>query len=59
MEFQNYHQGIKLHIIYFSPGLTDMIRIRTVIILFSIQLPCIHTHQIRLMNFCGICDLFT
>ena len=36
-----FHQGIKLHIIYFS--LTD-INIRTVIILFSIHLPSIHTH---------------
>ena len=38
----NFHQGIKLHITYFS--LTD-ISIRTVIILFSIHLPSIHTHE--------------
>ena len=36
----NLYQGIELHIIYFS--LTD-INIRTVIILFSIHLPSIHT----------------
>ena len=36
----NFHQGFKLHIIYFS--LTD-INIRTVTILFSIHLPFIHT----------------
>ena len=36
----NFHQGIKLRIIYFS--LTDM-NIRTVIILFSIHVPSIHT----------------
>ena len=36
----NFHQGIKLHIIYFS--LTD-INIRTVISLFSIRLPSIYT----------------
>ena len=35
----NLHQGIKLHMIYFS--LTD-INIRTMIILLSIHLPCIH-----------------
>ena len=35
-------QGIKLHIIYFS--LSD-INIRTVIILFSIPLPSVHTHK--------------
>ena len=53
----NYYQGIKLHIIYFS--LTD-INIRTVIILFSIHVPSIHTHlKVCLMNLCGICDLFT
>ena len=34
----NFHQGIKLHIIYFS--LTD-INITTVIILFSIHLPSV------------------
>ena len=38
----NFHQSIKLHIIYFS--LND-INIRTVIILFSIHLPSIHTPQ--------------
>ena len=38
----NFHQGIKLHIIYFS--LTD-ISIRTVIILFSIYLPSVHAHK--------------
>ena len=38
----NFHQGIKLHIICFS--LTD-INIRTVIILVSIHLPSIHTHE--------------
>ena len=38
----NFHQGIKLHIIYFS--LTD-INITTVIILFSIHLPSIHTSE--------------
>ena len=36
----NFHQGIKLYIIYFS--VTD-INIRTVTILFSIHLPSIHT----------------
>ena len=36
----NFHQGIRFYIIYFS--LTD-INIRTVIILFSIHLPSIHT----------------
>ena len=36
----NFHQGIKLHIIYFS--LTD-INIRIMIILFSIHFSCIHT----------------
>ena len=36
----NFHQGIKLHINYFS--LTDM-NIKTVIILFSIHLPSTHT----------------
>ena len=36
----NFQQGIKLHIIYFS--LTN-INIRTVIILFSIHLPSLHT----------------
>ena len=36
----NFLKGIKLHIVYFS--LTD-INIRTVIILFSIHLPSIHT----------------
>ena len=52
----NFHQGIKVHIIYFS--LTD-ISISTVIILFSIHLPCIYTHlRARLMNLCGICNLF-
>ena len=35
-------QGIKLHIIYFS---LSNINIRTVIILFSIPLPSVHTHQ--------------
>ena len=38
----NFHQGIKLHIIYFS--LTD-INIRTVIILFSFHLSSMHTHK--------------
>ena len=44
----NFHQGIKLHIIYFS--LTD-ISIRTVIILF--QFICLlYTHiRVRLMTF--------
>ena len=37
---ENFHQGIKLGIVYFS--LTD-INIRTVIIFFSIHLPSIHT----------------
>ena len=36
----NFHQGIKLHIIYL--GLTD-INIRTVTIVFSIHLPSIYT----------------
>ena len=40
--FWNFYQGIKLHIIYFS--LTD-INITTVMILFSIHLPSIHTHE--------------
>ena len=35
------------------------INIRIVIILFSMHLPSIHTHlKVRLMNRCGICDLF-
>ena len=38
----NFHQGIKLHIIYIS--LTD-INIKTVIILFSIHFPSVHTHK--------------
>ena len=38
----NFHQGIKLHIIYFS--LTD-IHITTVIILFLIYLPSMHTSK--------------
>ena len=38
---ENFHQGIKLHIIYFS--LID-INIRTVIIIFSIHLPSVHVH---------------
>ena len=37
---ENFHQGIKLHIIHIS--LTD-INIRTFMILFSIHLPSIHT----------------
>ena len=38
----NFYHGTKLNIIYFS--LTDInINIRTVIILFSIHLPSIHT----------------
>ena len=45
----NFHQGIKLYTIYFS--LTD-INIRTVIILFSIHLPSLHTHII-----CSYCIL--
>ena len=52
----NFHQGIKLHIIYFS--LTD-ISIRTVIILFSIHLPSIHTPKSSSDDLYGICDLFT
>ena len=38
----NFHQGIKLHIICFS--LSD-INIRTVIILFSIHVPSVHTPE--------------
>ena len=52
----NFHQGIKLHIIYFS--LTD-ISIKTVIILFSIHLHSIHTHKSSSDDLYGICDLFT
>ena len=37
---ESFHQGVKLHIIYFN--LTD-INTRTVIILFSIHSPSIHT----------------
>ena len=39
---ENFHQGIKLHIIYFS--LTD-INMRTVMVLFSIYLPSMHTSK--------------
>ena len=52
----NFHQGIKLHILFFS--LTD-INIRTVITFFQFMcLPYTHV-RVRLMNLCGICDLFT
>ena len=47
----NFHQGIKRHIMYIS--LTD-IDIKTVIILFLIHLPSIHTHKSssdKLFNF--------
>ena len=37
----NFHQGIKIHIIYYSLN----INIRTVIILFSIHFPSIYTHK--------------
>ena len=51
----NFRPIIKLHIIYFS--LTDL-KIRAVIILFSIHLNSIHTPKICQTNLCGICDLF-
>ena len=51
----NFHQGIKLHIIYFS--LTD-INIRTVIIWFSIHLPSLHITKSSSDEPLGICDLF-
>ena len=38
----NFHQGIKLHIMYFT--LTD-INVTAVIILFSIHLPSIHRYK--------------
>ena len=44
---ENFHEGIRLYLIYFS--LTD-INIRTVIISFS---------RVHLMNLSGICDLLT
>ena len=53
---RNFHEGIKLHIIYFS--LTDQ-NIRTVKIIFSVHVPSIHKHQSSSDQPFTICDIFT